>query len=493
MKAFTLKARTGPSFSDRKTVSLQPPDSIYVMGVCGTAMASLAIYLKGEGFKVFGSDQNIYPPMSEALKQAGISVSSYQECNIKSFFKLILVGNVISRDHKEIKVIQNLEIPCLSFPEFLEQTLLSRTKNIVITGTHGKSTGTALMSHVGEETGNHPGFFVGAMPKNFPFSFRTLNSSYFVIEGDEYDSGFFAKQPKFFYYKPFAVLLTGLEFDHGDIYNSLEEITEWFRRLVRKIPKEGCLVVCIQHQDLGEVIKEAQAPVLTYGVDKGDYTIKNRSLQEEGQSFDICYKKEVYPCFIPLVGEHNALNALGVFALSHHLGWPVKKVLQALKTFKGLKRRLEFKGFFQGGVVYEDFAHHPGAVKACLSALREKYPEKKLIALFEPNSFTSRTNVFQTDYIPSFQKADVVFIMKARNVSKIPPEKRFSAEKLAQDLKQKGKSVFCCKSFEELKKAFTKQMDSHSVAVFMSSGSFGGLLDNIKWKHKRDTEIYLSK
>ena len=481
MKNFTLRARTGLEFEKRKTVSLKPPDAIYVMGVCGTAMASLAVYLKKKGFKVFGSDQNIYPPMSETLRRAGISVFPYRESNIKSFFKLVLVGNVISRDHKEIKAIQSLGIPCLSFPEFLEQSLLSQTKNIVIAGTHGKSTGTALMSHVGEETGNNPGFFVGAVPKNFLCSFRSTDSSYFVIEGDEYDSSFFAKKPKFVYYKPFAVLLTSLEFDHGDIYNSLEEITEWFCQLARKIPSEGCLAVCVQNQQLEEVIKKSQAPVLTYGITKGDYTIKNRTLQNGGQKFDICYKRETYSCFIPLFGEHNALNALGVFVLSHHLGWPVEKVLQSLKTFQGLRRRLELRGLLQGGVVYEDFAHHPRAVQACLSALKEQYPEKKLIALFEPNSFTSRLNVFQKDYILSFQKADVVFIMKARNFSKIPEGKRFSSEELVEDLERKGKQAFCYEHFEDIKKTLMKQMDNQSVAVFMSSGSFGGVLENIKW------------
>ena len=484
MKAFVLQARTGSAFEERKTLSLQPPNAIYIMGVCGTAMASLAIYLKGEGFRVFGSDQNIYPPMSKVLERAGISVFPYQEDNIKSFFKLILIGNVISRDHKEIKIIQQLGIPCLSFPEFLEQTLISQTKNIVIAGTHGKSTGTALMSHVGEQCGKRPGFFVGAIPKNFHSSFRSAHSPYFVIEGDEYDSSFFAKRPKFMYYKAFAVLLTSLEFDHGDIYNNVEEITEWFCELAQKVPGEGCFAVCVQNQTLEKVRKASKAPVITYGTDRGDYQIKNRCLQKEGQSFDICYKSEIYPCFIPLFGEYNALNALGVFALSQHLAWPVEKILKALKTFQGLKRRLELRGLLRGGMVYEDFAHHPSSVQASLSALKEKYPEKKLIALMEPNSFTSRLNVFQKDYIASFKKADLVFVAKARNFSKIPKEKRFSSEKLVQDLKQQGKPAFCYEHFEDMKKNFIEQMDSQAVAVFMSSGNFGGLLESIEWDVK---------
>ena len=481
MTSFSLKVRTGESFSQFTNLSIQPLDCVYFMGICGTAMASLAIYLKQEGFKVFGSDQNIYPPMSETLKQAGIPVSSYGKNNIKSFIRLIVVGNVISKNHPEIQAVQNLGIPCVSLPEFLEQILLSQTKNIVVAGTHGKSTSTALMSHIGEMSGQNPGFFVGAVVRDFPSSFRSTKSVWFVIEGDEYDTSFFAKKPKFFYYKPFAVLLTGIEFDHGDIYKNLNEITDLFCELVRKIPKDGCFVAYNQNRQLGAVVKHSKAPVITYGINRGDYTIKNRCVQNVGQSFDICHKENIYPCSTHLFGEHNALNVLGVFALSHQLGWPVERILQSLKTFKGLKRRLEFKGKVNGVEIYEDFAHHPTAVQSCLSALRERHPNKRLIALFEPRSFTSRLNVFQKDYVKAFAKADLVFITGAYDTSKIPEEKRFSSEQLVQDLRQQGKLAFSYDSFEDIKKKFVKILNKEDVAVFMSSGSFGGLLQNMEY------------
>lgn len=481
MKSFFLQARTGADFSQFTSLKIQAPDSVYFMGICGTAMASLAVYLKQEGFKVYGSDENTYPPMSETLKQAGISVLTYNENNINSSFKFVVVGNVISRNHKEMKAVQNLKIPCLSLPEFLEQTLLSQTKNIVIAGTHGKSTSTALMSHVGEVAGNKPGFFVGALSENFTSSFRSTDSSWFVIEGDEYDSSFFAKKPKFFYYNPFAVLLTGVEFDHGDIYNSLDEIIDLFCEFVKKIPKTGCLVAYTHNKQLERIVKYSKAPVITYGIDKGDYRIKNRCIQNNRQVFDIRYEGKSVPCSISLFGEHNALNALGVFALSHKLGWPKGKVLQGLKTFKGIKRRLQFKGIFKGAKIYEDFAHHPTAVKACLSALKEKYPNKSLLAFFEPRSFTSRLDVFQESYAKAFEKADAVFIAKAYDTSKIPKERRFSSNKLIQDLKQEGKQASCYNSFEDMKKAFVKELNQSDVAVFMSSGAFGGLLQNMEY------------
>lgn len=481
MKKFILQSRTGVFFDQREKVSLQTPDSIYFMGVCGTAMASLAIYLKQEGFHVFGSDQKIYPPMSSALKQADIPVFPYNEQNIQTHIKLIIVGNVISRNHKEIQRVQQLGIPCLSLPEFLEQTLLSQTKNIVVAGTHGKSTGTSLLSHLGEQTGQNPGFFVGAVPKNFPVSFRSTNSSYFVIEGDEYDTCFFAKKPKFFYYKPFAVLLTGIEFDHGDIYHNLKEITDLFCEFIQKIPSEGCLVACLPNKEMEKLIPYSKAPVFTYGLRHGDYQIQNRSFQKDQQTFDICYKDQVYTCSLPLLGEHNALNALGAFALAHRLGWPAQKILPALKSFQGLKRRMELKGFLKKGKVYEDFAHHPRAVQSCLSALKEKYPDKKIIALFEPSSFTSLTNIFQKEYIQAFQNADLIFLPRERNNDKIPKDQRFSSEKLVQDLKQQGKQAFCHDRFEDIQKALVEEMDSRGVAVFMSSGAFGGLLNSLPW------------
>ena len=479
--SFFLKARTGETLKQSVDLKIQPPDTIYFMGICGTAMASLAVYLKERGFNVLGSDQNIYPPMSDRLRQAGISVLAYNKSNILFAIKLIVVGNVISKNHEEIKAVRKREIPCLSLPEFLEQTLLSQTKNIVIAGTHGKSTSTALMSHVAEQAGQTPGFFMGAVPKNFPLSFRSTASPYFVIEGDEYDTAFFAKTPKFFYYRPFSILLTGIEFDHGDIYKNLNEITELFCQLVQKIPPEGCLVACAHNRELERLIPYCKAPVITYGMEKGDYTLKNRYIKNNRQNFDIHHKKEVYLCSLSLFGLHNALNALAVFALSQRLGWPSAKILQALKTFKGIKRRMDFKGRFKGADIYEDFAHHPTAVKFCLSAFKETLPDKRLIALFEPRSFTSRLNVFQKDYREAFAKADCVFIAKAYDNSKIPKDKQFSPEKLVQDLKQKGKRAFYFDSFKDLELEFRKEIKKEDVAVFMSSGYFGGLLQKLKY------------
>ena len=474
---YLIKARTGPLFDQWMSLNLKPSDSVYFMGIGGTAMASLAVYLKQRGFKVFGSDQNIYPPMSSALKQAGIPVSLYSANNVQAGIKLAIVGNVIGRDHPEMPAIQKKEIPCLSFPEFMGQAILKGKKNIVVAGTQGKSTNTSLISHMGRSAGQNPGFFIGARAKNFSHSLHSTDSPWFVIEGDEYDSAFFAKRPKFFYYNPFAVLLTGAEFDHGDIYSDLNEITNLFQNLVKKIPKEGWLVACSHNKSLESIIKGTKASVATYGLKEGDWTIKNRRLEEGWQKFDICHKGESYPCSLSLYGEHNALNALGAFALSRVLNWP--KARQGLKSFQGLKRRMEYKGEFQGAKIYEDFAHHPTAIEASLSALREKYPLQSLIAVFEPRSFTSRLNVFQKDYIKAFSKADLVLLAPVYNSAKIPKEKRFSPQRLIQDLKPKA---FYYDSFKNLETELIKKISRHNIVVFMSSGDFGGLLRKIEKK-----------
>ena len=480
VKRLSLKVRRLDQLERKLSLNIQAPDSIYFMGICGTAMAGLAIYLKQQGFKMSGSDQNIYPPMSLALEKAGIPVFNYNENNITDSIQLIVVGNVISSHHPEILKAKQKQIPVVSFPEFLQAGLLSKTKNIVIVGTHGKSTSSALMSHVAEQVDQNPSFFIGAVAKDFSSSFRVTKSSYFILEGDEYDSSFFLKQPKFFYYNPVYALLTGAEFDHGDIYDSFDQIKKIFYEFVQKIPKTGLLVSCAESSSLSEVVKYCPANVITYGVNKGDWRIRQRRAKAGWQDFEIYSKDESYPCSISLLGQHNALNALGVFVLAKSLGWPALDILSALKTFKGLRRRLEFKFEFQGAKIFEDFAHHPTAVQAGLSALKESYPKHRLLALFELRSFTSRLNVFQKDYVSSFLPADLIFIAPAYDSSKISKDKRFSIQKLSQDLKQKEKKVFIFSNFNDLEKKLKNTLESEDLAVFMSSGSFGNLLQKLK-------------
>ncbi|MCZ0932507.1 MAG: Mur ligase family protein, partial [Oligoflexia bacterium] len=399
---------------------------------------------------------------------------------IKDSIKLIVVGNVISSHHVEIAQAETKNIPIISFPEFLQTGLLSKTQNIVIVGTHGKSTCSALMSYVAEKTNQNPSFFIGAVAKDFPSSFRVTDSSYFILEGDEYDSSFFLKQPKFLYYNPAYALLTGVEFDHGDIYKNLDQIKKLFCQFVQKIPKEGLLVACAEDPYASEVVKHCKADVVTYGWNQGDWRIKNRTVKDRQQCFEIYSKDEFYNCSISLLGKHNALNALAVFVLAKKLNWPVSDILSALRAFTGLQRRLEFKFEWQSVKIFEDFAHHPSAVQAGLSALKESYPHQRLLALFEPRSFTSRLNVFQKDYISSFLPADLIFIAPAYDSSKISEDKRFSVEQLVQDLHQRGKQAVAYNSFQDLETDLRKKIKAGDIAVFMTSGSFGDLLRKLQ-------------
>ena len=480
MKEIFLKARHLEQLEKPISLKISPPDLIYFMGICGTAMANLAVFLKQKGFPVLGSDQNIYPPMSLELEKAGIPVFNYDKNNITDSIKLIVVGNVISSHHPEILKAKQKLIPVISFPEFLQGAFLSKTKNIVITGTHGKSTSTALMSYTAHQTGQNPSFFIGAVAKDFSSSFCIADSPYFILEGDEYDSSFFAKRAKFFYYKPSYVILTSLEFDHADIYNDLAEIKSAFCDLVKKIPPDGCLVACADEPHIEEILPFCRAQVLTYGVKKGDFKIEQRQSREQGQVLTVLTKNKRFKITSSLLGEHNALNVLAVFILANHLGWPEDQILKALKNFKGLKRRMEFRFEFQGVKIFEDFAHHPTAVQAGLSALKESHPKKRLIALFEPRSFTSRLNVFQQNYVSSFLPADLIFIAPAYDSSQIPKEKRFSITKLAQDLQSKGKDVFIFSSFNKLEKTLKETLQKDDIAVFMSSGAFNNILERLK-------------
>ena len=480
MKTLNLKARLlneTPSIRNIKN-----PSKIYFMGICGTAMASLALYLKKQSLGISGSDQNIYPPMSLLLQKAKVPVFQYKRSNIIKDIDLIVVGNVISSSHEEIQKARELNIPVISFPEFLQQSLLKAPKkNIVITGTHGKSTGSALMAWLAKQAYQPTDFFVGAVSKNIPHSLQFQGSDYCVIEGDEYDSSFFAKKAKFLFYNPYCALLTGIEFDHGDIYKDLDQIKESFRQFVSLIPKKGFLVASAHNPSLAQVCSHSEAPVFTYGIQQGDFKILNRICKGQEQTFEIlCPDKSLVKVSLNLLGEHNALNATGVFILALKLGWPKRKILSALKSFKGLKRRLDFQFDFQGAKIFEDFAHHPTAIKAGLMALKERYPKQRLLALFEPRSFTSRLNHFQKDYVEAFEPADEIFLAKPYDSSKIPPNKRLNTEQLVKDLKQAGKKASFFENFEDIEFALKKSLKKQDIAVLMSSGSFGGLLQKLK-------------
>ncbi|MBL7545355.1 MAG: UDP-N-acetylmuramate:L-alanyl-gamma-D-glutamyl-meso-diaminopimelate ligase [Bdellovibrionaceae bacterium] len=456
------------------------------MGICGTAMASLAGILKDKGFQVSGSDSNPYPPMSTQLEKLGIQIKTpYQAQNLNSRPDFVVVGNVISAHNPEAIELMKLQIPYSSLPKALGDLILKNHDTICVSGTHGKTTTTSMMSWVLEMAGKKPGFLIGGIPKNFNFSFRNpeKDAPYFVIEGDEYDTAFFDKVPKFVHYRPKHVILTSIEFDHADIYKDLDDVKAAFRRLLKLIPVNGSLIFHEQESNIKDLLDDTNTShIYSYGFNKVTQDRHARceviSVSEQGTEFRVHFKGKVLGPFKLLQpGDYNVLNATAVALQAYLLGVSMETVQKALNQFQGVKRRQEILGEPGGRLVIEDFAHHPTAVLETLKGLKKKYPQKKLIAIFEPRSATSRRKVFQKDYAQAFQVAQQVYLMQAFDTSKIPESDRFSVDELIQDL-NKSKSQPWAQAHgnvESIVKHVQKESQSGDLIVIMSNGGFDGI------------------
>lgn len=450
------------------------------MGICGTAMASLAGLLKKKGYHVTGSDQNVYPPMSTQLESLGIDImQGYKKENLDPKPDLVIVGNVITRKHEEAIALLDSDISYTSLPKAMADFVIEDRNSVVIAGTHGKTTMTAMMSWVADQCVDGSGFLVGGIPLNYNQSFKVPTGDWFVIEGDEYDTAFFDKVPKFIHYKPKYVILSSIEFDHADIYNSIDDIKKAFITLLERIPEDGILVYNADDQNILSILGHAKCKTVGYGQNSGSYKIKNRDFILGRNQFSVEFEgRSIADIAIKQIGEYNAMNATATFALCQELDWSKINTLQALAQFKGVKRRQELIGEPNGIPVYEDFAHHPTAVRLTLEAFKESYKDKKIIAVFEPRSATSRRKIFQDDYAKAFKLADVVIIAKPYDTSKIPESERFSSDELIQQLKLKNDHVYLGESTDQILKTISTEADPNSVVVVMSNGGF----DNIYQK-----------
>ena len=465
---------------------------VHILGVCGTLMGAFASYLKRTGVRVTGTDQNVYPPMSDVLKNAGIELfSPYAAENLQKIAKnpgehpdLFVIGNVISKGNVEMTAIEQSGVPYVSLPEFMEQQLLPQTRNLVVAGTHGKTTTSSLLAHTLASAGENPSYFIGGVSHSLPHSFHALaDSRYFVLEGDEYDTAFWDKVPKFNHYLPNDVILTSVEFDHADIYADLAAVKKAFAGLISRIRTPGRLIACVETANVRELIPSAKVPLITYSrfeKDGADYTFKNMKTNGENTSFDVIFKGEKKDHLeINLCGEHNVLNALAVYVECFELGIPSAKIREGLKTFGGIKRRQEERGEVNGVLVIDDFAHHPTAVRETLNALHLKYPERRIVAVFEPRSATSRRKVFQKEYTEAFDRAGAVFIAAAFDQSKIPADQQFSSQELVTGVKARGIHAHCFSEVDEGVKnvaAFAKKDDLIAV---LSNGGFGGFIPKL--------------
>ena len=468
-------------------VKPQPGAHIHLMGICGTAMASLAGILKAKGFKISGTDQNVYPPMSTMLQDLGIEIKEgYKAEYLEPRPDLVIVGNVIQKKFDQAQALLDSDIPFTSLPRAMSEFVIEDRHSVVAAGTHGKTTTTSMMATMAEQAGLAPGFLIGGIPENFSHSFRAPESDYFIIEGDEYDTAFFDKVPKFVHYKPKSVILTSIEFDHADIYDSLEPIMAAFKRLVELIPADGTLVAHADDENIKKLLPFAKCKVVTYGLSSGDYQVADRDVQVGRNQFVVCKNgKREMDIAIKFFGPHNTLNALACYALADSLGWKKRDIAQGLANFKGVRRRQQILGQPGGVTVIEDFAHHPTAVKLTLQGLKEAYPGQKVIAIFEPRSATSRRKVFQKDYAEAFRSADHSIIAPAFNQDSIAENDRFSVDQLIADMKSSGASAETVKAVDDIPGLVAGEAHKGDVVIVMSNGGFGGIYQPLMEKLNR--------
>jgi UDP-N-acetylmuramate: L-alanyl-gamma-D-glutamyl-meso-diaminopimelate ligase len=465
---------------------LKPGAHIHMMGICGTAMGSLAGLLVDRGFKVTGSDQNVYPPMSTQLQKIGIQIrEGYKKENLLPRPDLVIVGNVISKTFEEAQALLQTDIPYTSLPKAMGELVIANRHSLVIAGTHGKTTTTSLMAWIAQNVaanlGGEPGFMIGGIPKNFGQSYQLAKGDFFVIEGDEYDTAFFDKVPKFTHYRPRSVILTSVEFDHADIYRDLDHVKEAFTSLLKMIPANGHLITNAEDPNIASILT-TRAPVHTFGLKKGDYRAQNIApLKSGGQQFEIVYKGEILASIrTQMIGDYNVRNILAAFALSEQLHWDRSKVIAAIESFAGVKRRQEVIGQPGGITLIEDFAHHPTAVKETIVTVQNRYPQAQVFSIFEPRSATSRRKVFQDDYLAAFSVAQHVLMPPAFNQTNIPEAERFSVEELVAELQSRGVKAQICPSVDEIVQKVKAQARSGDVVLIMSNGGFGGIYQKLQ-------------
>ncbi|MBN1847192.1 MAG: UDP-N-acetylmuramate:L-alanyl-gamma-D-glutamyl-meso-diaminopimelate ligase [Deltaproteobacteria bacterium] len=454
------------------------PKRIHLMGICGTGMASLAGMLKHQDFSISGSDANVYPPMSDFLASLSIPVSEgYSPQNLHANPDLVVVGNVISRQNPETVELAAKGIPYISMPQALQHFAMKGKKPIVIAGTHGKTTTSSLASWVLESAGMDPGFMIGGIPKNFDQNFKLGHGPYFIIEGDEYDTAFFDKGPKFLHYAPWITILTSIEFDHADIFRDLNHVIHVFHQLIDLIPPDGLLIANGDDPIIKEESRRARCRVVMYGFRSGlDWQPSHISFHDARTHMTSLYQnKEYVPISTPLYGEHNISNLLSIVALSEYLKIPLPTLYKALDNFHGVKRRQEILGEKRGILVMDDFAHHPTAVEKTISAVKQRYDSRRLIAVFEPRSNSSRRNIFQEKYGTAFDHADIVMIPEPPMMDKIDPKERFSSTKLVDDLISRGIKAMYFPDTSRLLNELLDQGQEGDIILIMSNGSFDHL------------------
>lgn len=450
---------------------------VYLIGVCGTAMATLAAMLMDRGHAVHGSDAHIYPPMSDFLAARGIRcLEGFDEAHITSDIDVVIIGNAVSRGNPEVEAVLDRRLRYRSLPEMVRETFLWDRDPIVIAGTHGKTTTASLVSWVLADGGRDPSFLIGGLAGNFASSYRLGAGRDFVIEGDEYDSAFFDKTAKFLKYLPRVAVVGNLEFDHADIYADFESIRVAVQRLVRLLPRGGRLLLGADSAAALEMSDGAPCPVVTFGLAAGaDWRAVEVVSRSDGTHFVLEHRgARVGEVDVPLVGAFNVRNVLAAIAVAHTVGLGLSTVADTLTRFQGVKRRLELRGRARGVAVYDDFAHHPTAVRETLTGVRAAFPTRRIWALFEPRSATSCRRVFQSEFAAAFQAADEVIIGQVYR-SSLPDDERLSETELVDGIRLTGPRARHLADVGEIVRTVAAEAGDGDLVVVMSNGAFGGI------------------
>jgi len=463
-------------------MSMNDKKHIHLIGICGTAMASLAGMLKQRGFRVTGSDAAAYPPMSDFLRELEIPVAQpFDAKNLDPRPDLVVVGNAMSRGNVELEHVLDQRIPFCSLPQLLHDEFLRGKEVLVVAGTHGKTTTTSMLAWIFDSAGLQPSFLIGGIAENFGSSFHLGQGKHFILEGDEYDTAFFDKGPKFLHYFPDSIILTSVEFDHADIYKDLDAVETAFKRLVNLIPRRGRIIAFDSGDSVERCVAKAFCLVDRYGAKTADgFKISKLQFEPDHTSWKVLHKGKPWAELeCPLAGEYNAWNATAAAALAFSCGIPIPEIQKALKTFKSVKRRLEVKAQVNGITIIDDFAHHPTAIAGTLKALRARYAGARLWAILEPRSNTLRRRILQMDLARSLAGADEVIVAGVFRSEAVPVNERLELPELAAEIERNGRRARLLADADEIVKTAAPEMRSGDVVAILSNGGFGGIYEKL--------------
>ena len=473
---------TDKNMDSDKNIIPNNVNTIHLTAVCGTGMGALACMLKDMGYTITSSDHKVYPPISDFLFDKGIHIiENFHGSNLSHKPDLVIIGNAVTKHNPEALEVESMGLNYCSMPQALNRFMAAGKHPIMVTGTHGKTTTSSLMAWILFSAGVDPGFMIGGILNNFNSNYRVGNGPHVVIEGDEYDTAFFDKGPKFLHYAPLVTILTGIEFDHADIFKDILHIESAFEKLISGLPGDSTLIAFNENERVLKLLKQAKCRTLTYGTTQNAFwRVGDITMDPPWSSFDVYRDGKPFGEFkTRLMGEYNIINVLSVIASSDNLGISKEAIGKALETFSGVKRRQQIRGCKNGITVMDDFAHHPTAVRETINGVRPFFRNGRIIAVFEPRTNTSMRNTFQETYSKSFDSADIICIRKPPLLEKIPEGERFSSEQLVDDLKKQGKNAIYFPDTNKIIEFLVSSATPGDLILIMSNGGFDNIHENL--------------